>query len=379
MAARTPVVYVEGPVLIWARERMNLDVAEVAAKLQVREELVLGWERGDEPVSVARLRRLADLYGQTLPFFLRSAPPIENTATRPPDFRGRAATKPSMSLMRELDRANRRRQNFIDLEGSEPFALREMWNGNPEQTAISVRELIDVTRGPGTRDVAKAFRFWIELLEEHGILVFQMSGVEVSECQGLSLYFPHVPIIVLNGADEVPVRIFTLLHELGHLVHRSGAMCELNSDNTIERECNSFAAAFLMPEREFKNLVQAEEPLSQIGLLAKHFAVSWSAVVVRMKTFSLITQHQLDAQLELAARTARERRADQIRRLRERDSFIPHYKLKLRNLGARYVSSVLDAMYEERISAVDASYFLESKLGTMRKMESELMHGEISA
>jgi Zn-dependent peptidase ImmA (M78 family) len=119
----------------------------------------------------------------------------------------------------------------------------------------------------------------------------------------------------------------------------------------------------------------AEDPLSLLGVAAQHFGVSWSAVAVRLKTLRLISQDQLDIQLRIAGRLAAEGLARRREKARASKGGPAHHVLKLRNLGPRYVESVLDAFHDNRISATDASYFLESKQGVIAKMERELVKG----
>lgn len=374
--ARTPLVPVNGDVLSWARQNVGLDITQVADRLQVGTEKVEQWELNEESPSLARLRQVADLYGQTVAFFMRPSLPVVDEPSRPPDFRGRGAARPSLALMREMDRALQRRKVFLDVGAPVDFALAAFEIQDPEEAGARLRADLRIPDNFASTDSAKALKQWIGLVEDLGVLVFQMSRVEPGECQGLSLFYSPMPVIILNGADEPNIRSFTLLHELGHLLHRSGALCELQSDNDVERECNAFAASFLLPKDPFLRVMRGtEDPLSLLGVAAQHFGVSWSAVAVRLKTLRLISQDQLDAQLLIAGRIAAEGLARRREKARASKGGPAHHVLKLRNLGPRYVESVLDAFHENRISATDASYFLESKQGVIAKMERELVKG----
>lgn len=373
---RTPAVPVNGNALIWARQHVGLDIHSVADRLQVRPERVDHWERNLEPPSLARLRQVADLYGQTIAFFMRPTLPEVDGSSRPPDFRGQGATTPSLALMREMDRALHRRKVFLELGSPADFALDDFVFDSPEEAGERLRARLAVSDDYASTDSGKALKQWITLVENLGVLVFQMSRVEPRECQGLSLFYSPMPIVILNGADDANVRSFTLFHELGHILHRSGALCELEADNEVERECNAFAASFLLPREPFlRKMGQAKDPLTLLGATAQHFGVSWSAVAVRLRTLGLITQQQLDNQLQIAARVAAENLERRREKARASKGGPPHHVLKLRNLGPRYVESVLDAFHENRISATDASYFLESKQGVIAKMERELIKG----
>lgn len=375
--ARTPRVPVNGDVLQWARARMNLTVDQAASRLSTTPERLAAWEDQTAQPTLAQLRRAAALYRQTVAFFLRGAPPAIDEATRPPDFRIRQAGDAGLSLRltAEIEKANERRRVFLDLTGPEPAGLPALTSEDPEEAARSMRQTLGV--GVDTQQgwaATGAFRHWVDRLERLGILIFHMSRVDPEECQGFSLHFDAAPVIVVNGADSPQVRTFTIFHEVGHLLHRTGGICETRSRSGLEVWCNAFAADFLLPREDFRQALDPRvEVTLQIPELATRYRVSWSAVAVRLRNLGLIDQATLDQQLATAAEFARAFRAEQRERAKRTSQGPPHHLTHLRNLGPRYVYTVLDAVQEERISAVDASYFLDSKWSTIRRMEDDLL------
>ena len=100
---------------------------------------------------------------------------------------------------------------------------------------------------------------------------------------------PNQPIVREN---------FTIAHELGHLFLHMGYLInkELweNSDATVynrkgssetEMQANEFAAAFLMPQQEYKEIVDlnTEDNMVNISNVASHFNVSTEAASYRGK------------------------------------------------------------------------------------------------
>lgn len=45
-----------------------------------------------------------------------------------------------------------------------------------------------------------------------------------------SLYLDVLPVIMVNGADAVTGRLFSLLHEYAHLLLHTGGMCDVVTD-----------------------------------------------------------------------------------------------------------------------------------------------------
>lgn len=377
----TPRVPVNGAVLEWARRRAGMSLEEAAHGVVTAARLA-SWETTGETdqrsyPTLAQLRRLAARYRQTLAFFLAPEPPAEpaTDATRPPDFRRRRPEdRVPLRVLAELDKAAERREVFVDLAQPEPADLPYSPLGDLQAATTILRDRLGVT----LRDQLgwrreHALREWIERVERTGVLVFQMSGVDPDECQGFSLYFDIAPVIVLNGADTPAVRTFTLFHELGHLLTRSGGVCQTTRHNDAERRCNAFAAEFLMPQGDFVRAVTGGDKAEQIPALAARYRVSYSAIAVRLRTLGYVEQDTLDGLLADAAEKARLAREEQRARAREKRGGPPHHLTHLRNLGARYVYTVLDAVDDQRISPVDASYFLESKWATIRSMEADLV------
>ena len=101
---------------------------------------------------------------------------------------------------------------------------------------------------------------WRQALYRVGIFVFKDAFREES-FSGFSLYDDVFPIIYVNNSAAKTRQIFTLFHELGHLLFRTSGIDPLD-DHYVERLpdrprqskslCNRFAAQFLVPEAAFE-------------------------------------------------------------------------------------------------------------------------------
>ena len=117
--------------------------------------------------------------------------------------------------------------------------------------------------------------------------------VDAEQVRGLALSAAEPNAIQVSGRDRYEARIFTLLHEYGHLLLREGdGMCTPAADaeadgrrgKKAERWCNEFAAEALMPEGEFCVELRGHEctdARETVGLLAKRFRAGRRAVVLR--------------------------------------------------------------------------------------------------
>ncbi|WP_213573259.1 XRE family transcriptional regulator [Rhodococcus sp. USK13] len=368
--ARSPEAPVEPDTIVAARISTGHDVESAAKKLGVAPEKLNSWELGDARPTLAQARNMAKLYGTTIAALLTNIEANFEPVPRLPDFRRDHDRPVTTAVIGELRKARDRRKRLLELSGpTGEFPRLDLRRSSIEEVANEVRRLTGVSIDDQRkfRDAGAALNGWIRAVERLGVLVFQVSRIPTSEFLGMSYYEELQPIILLNGADIPQRRIFTLFHELGHLLSRTSGICDIYSGGASESTCNAFAAAFLLPEAALLAALGHQEPIGALDRLSKHFRVSQSAVAVRLRELGRISARELSRQLAIAREKAQAPREPS-----DNAGFVPPYVLKLRNLGETYVSSVLDAMHEGTISAVDASYFLDAKLPTIDKMEREI-------
>lgn len=310
MSVKVPV---EPSVLRWALDRADMSETEKAFdKLRVSE-----WLRQDSQPTISQLTKFAQKTHVPFGMLFLSEPPAEEKPLADFRFRGSAPEKYSAELTETILEQQRRQNWYRDyaiargLEANE-YVGSETLASNPEQVADRIR--YDFGYTPGTvRSGAEARKAIIELLEENGFLI-SVAGVvgsnthrpyDPNEFSGFSLSNDYAPTIFVNGRDTKNAQIFTLLHELGHLllgesgvsvsggeeVHQQHA--EQQAHN--ERWCDSFAAHFLVPPAEIRKKVRAlpgdgdEITEDSIEKLASHFCVSVLTILNSLLNEKLIT------------------------------------------------------------------------------------------
>lgn len=111
--------------------------------------------------------------------------------------------------------------------------------------------------------------------------------------------------IILDKNKPQSRRRFSIAHEIGHLFLHMGFLIdadkwEQSSDfkdsvyyrfgySAEEKEANEFAAALLMPEKEFREIARQNETNNQVAInpIADYFDVSREAVLARGKGIGL--------------------------------------------------------------------------------------------
>jgi len=174
---------------------------------------------------------------------------------------------------------------------------------NPEMVAIRERlsSGINIEEQKKWKNASQALEIWRKMIEAKNIIVFQVS-MPVEDIRGFTLTDNEPFIIIVNSSDIIEARIFTLFHDYGHILLKKSGVCLaepyiINEDNDakIEKWCNEFAAAFLLPEDQAKKYFsnKSESELLDFKTLDKFsraFKISKSALILRMLKRNFITQ-----------------------------------------------------------------------------------------
>jgi Zn-dependent peptidase ImmA (M78 family)/transcriptional regulator with XRE-family HTH domain len=366
LAMPTVRVPINGSTLRWARNLSHMTEEELGRAAGISANRIIEIEDGAEGPTYVQTRKMAKKLDRPAAFFL-IPPPATADIPVTADFRGRGDEMPSL-LAREIKRAEAHRRTLDDLEGiasPPPLPSQVSWQSIIENATAARHALgIEISTVPHTALGNPSFNYWRGLLERAGLVIFQTTGIGLDTYRGLSIHHETRPIILLNGADSAGGKIFTLFHEMAHLVNRTSGLCLLEERNTDEALCNAFAAEFLMPTSEIQRIASGPEPSDEVTRVAHHFRVSKLAAAIKLKSMNRLTEAELEiVRSESDAEWQRNRE-----RLAESDGVPPQWSLRLRDLGQSYTSSVFRALENQRISMLDATYLLDAKVPTIEKM-----------
>ncbi len=147
-----------------------------------------------------------------------------------------------------------------------------------------------------------ALKFLIEKIENAGVFVV-INGVvgnnthrklNVNEFRGFVLYDDIAPFVFINNNDFVSAKIFTLIHELVHILIGQSASFDFrylqSADAQTEKFCDTCTAEFLVPTSEIQNISEIN-----YDVLAKRFKVSQLVIARRLlDTQKITTEEFLD-------------------------------------------------------------------------------------
>jgi len=255
-------------VLDWAISRSNLREANRSAFKKLS-----AWKLGEESPTFKQLLAFAHATYTPIGYLLLDSPPKETLPIQ--DFRtfaNKQLKSLSANLLDVTQECLGRQEWFRDYSirsGYEPLPFvgsRNTGDNVAEAASWLRRELrFEVSDRSALPKAEDAVRFVASGLEELGCLVMS-SGIvggnthrklDAAEFRGFAIADGFAPLIFVNSNDTKAGKLFSLIHEFGHiLLGESGVSGEdnLNShretsvSNTHELWCNRLAAEVLVPK-----------------------------------------------------------------------------------------------------------------------------------
>lgn len=376
-------------ILVWAREKAGRSIEEVAATFKKGPEVVLSWERGTAAPTYVQLEKLAyQVYKRPIALFFFPEPPAE------PDPRQEFRTLPDAEIEGLAPDTRHKVREAMALQ----LALAELTGGvNPSQRRIlrdiavsaplssvviaqRVREYLGITLEDqrGWRGKDEALKAWRATIEDAGVFVFKDSFKQ-RDVSGFSLYDEQFSLIVINSSTAASRQIFTLFHELAHLLlHESGVtkkddrFVETLSGEArrVEVFCNQFAADFLIPREEFGRVVRQLGTSDQaVTDLASQYNVSREVVLRRMLDMGLVSAQRYRSQTAQWIQDYENARA-----ARKGGKGGPsYYTTQASYLSERYTNLAFSSYYRGGISADKLADYLNINLKSLAGLEQVVL------
>ena len=260
-------VDVNSKMMRWAREYAGYTGEYVSLLPKYIKSRYIDWENGTKKPTWNQLMKVSKKYKVPTAFFFVDEPPIvEDYCDKLINFRKKDVNLPnseSPSLLYNIRQAEFKRETYIELCGDinkELITFKNFFFSKFNQVDFSnyIRLILDFDLNSQKELYSDSNHYsflnhWKNVFNEKlGILVFESQNVDILEMRALCLYHDEIPIILLNGKDSVNGRIFSLFHELTHLIMHESAICDIYLNHDVEVFCNAVAGEFLVPSNDFK-------------------------------------------------------------------------------------------------------------------------------
>jgi Zn-dependent peptidase ImmA (M78 family) len=371
-------IAVNGDLITWARERAGLSPEQAAQKFAK----ISAWEAGTALPSYPQLESMADEFRIPIAVFFfperPNVPRIEETFRTLPDTEFVRLPRRIQFLLRK---AKAFQVGLYELtQGRNPAArlitrdVEFTVRMSPDTMAARVRDYLGISLAQQTawHDAEEALKEWRQAFYRVGIFVFKDAFREES-FSGFSLYDDVFPIIYVNNSAARTRQIFTLFHELGHLLFHTSGIDPLD-DQYVERlpdrprhievVCNRFAAQFLLPEKAFEEALAGQRPTEQRAeMLAGRFHVSREFIFRKFLDRNWITREDY-------GRAARRWAAQK----QEGSGGNPYWS-KLAYLGRDYVALAFNQYHQNRIDETQLGEYLDMKPKNVGTLEEYFVRG----
>jgi Zn-dependent peptidase ImmA (M78 family)/transcriptional regulator with XRE-family HTH domain len=391
MTANNQIIRIEPSILIWARESLGLSIAEVALKLDKDSKTIQQWEHGNSFPTLAQLEKLAyNIYKRPLAVFFLPKPPKETTPKQ--DFRTLpeneiARLSPDLRLI--IRKAKHHQlvlkqindnKNPVSKPIHREFNLEKLNSKN--KFASNLREYLGITKSlqQNFKNPELAFNYYRNLIEKNGVFVFQYP---LKEIRGFSLTDREFPVIVINSGDSPNGKIFSLFHELCHILFNTGGIFrdyyseELKQNpNKIEVLCNQFASDILLPGSEL---------LKEVLVLENSDNKEWSENTLRAIAFNYkVSKEVVLRKLLEAGKTTQtfyvntrikwnEKYKHDLEKKQKTHQGGPTYHItNMSHLGKNFVTQVLTNYHSGKLTGSEVADFLSIKLNRIPDYEKKV-------
>ena len=385
-----PVAGVQPSVIRWARESMGMSIEDVAHKLKRSSEEVRAWESEGSASSptYAQLESLAyKVFKRPLAIFFLPAPPDEIQPTR--EFR----------TLPDADLQTLNADTYVQVRKAHAYqiTLKEVFDGrNPgersivrdvaldmqlsvETQASSVRKALGISLEDqlGWKTDEHALKRWREAVEAHGVFVFK-APFKQKDISGFCLLDADFPLIYLNNGTTKTRQIFSLLHELAHLLLNVSGISKFEqsymsrlpvAERRIEQFCNKVAAEILIPSDDFGQQIaglpsDAESMQDHLyANLANRYGVSREAILRRLLDLGRVSQVFYEQKAKLWASQ------------KKAASGGDWYASQNTYLSDKFAREVIGRHYRNQISVEQASEYLGIKAKNFAGLEQRILQG----
>lgn len=369
------ITCVNGSVLKWAR----LSSGKLDQKFYIENiDRIRKWEDGNEYPTYSQLEKLAEIYKKPVAiFFFPNPPVVDNYQT---NFRTMSEVEISdipYKVVRLINEALVMKLNLYELnDGQNPAGYlihkRYSWykgrNLNKE-----LREILNVPieRQIKINSSKEMFEIWRDAFYSIGINVFKEAFYDINT-SGFCIFDDEFPIIYINNSMSYTRQIFTLFHEFYHLINKTGGIDKikdtfnypLSEDQlSIEKNCNSFAAEFLIPsDHLLSDIANTNITLDFVKNLAIRYCVSRESLILKLISLDKLSWDFYNQYIDDIN--------DDFYRNKPKTNGGNYYNTLVSYLGNNYLKLAFSAYKANKIDEYQLSQYTKVKINYLSALEN---------
>jgi Zn-dependent peptidase ImmA (M78 family) len=220
----------------------------------------------------------------------------------------------------------------------------------------------------------EALKAWRSAVEAVGIFVFKQSFKQKS-ISGFCLMDSEFPIIFINNGTAKTRQIFTLFHELSHLLIGVNSISKVDDsyiealpqhEQKMEQLCNALAAEILVPSGDFLSQLDASQTITDESLqnLANRYHVSREVILRRLLDAGEIEAATYNAKIKQWLAESKTSNHGQ--------SGGSYYATQATYLGDNYLRLVFNKYYQGKLDLEQVAEHLGVKAKNVAGLEAQL-------
>lgn len=304
-------IKVSGGTISGLRRRYKLDIPGASYMTGIDSQTLRDWERDGVEMSMTQAKEFAKKFKTHWSILLLEEPikkittPVNHRAGYKDNARFSIKTYFAYEAARRLlessaeiggQEVNPRVKSLCDAKG----------RADARTCARTYRDFMDINYQSLRKvkaDPRDVYTFWREAIVHLGVYVSEQP-MPSDETKAFLLEDNGRAVIVINSEDKYPhSKVFSLLHELGHLVRGDdSAACDIKMYATrvssIETWCNQFASEMILPDVELLSDERVErvkgdtEPAGIIKALSSHYRAGFTVIMYKLLSHDKLTDGQ---------------------------------------------------------------------------------------
>lgn len=366
-------IQIKTSIIRWACNRIGSLYSELSAFKDFKR--LSNENDGAVSLTLKQAEKLAKVLRYPFVFLLLDSPVTDIDKLPIADFRSIEGKEinPNINLKEQIEYCQNQQDWFSDYVNTCDLDVFK-YNGkfslhdDPQKVGLKLKEFLKITYklSKNANDYLKRLKI---ILENNGILVSSskvlkntQNRLSLSDFRGFALYDDNAPLIFINGNDSTSAQIFTLCHELGHIVLGQSGVSDVvkNNSKKIEKWCNEFAANILMPKNDVIDTFDQYINISQfLQDATKLFHLSTNALLLRIYNLNLIDKDTFDKEWAKAKALYK----DYLKSLQESNGKSSGYYYKTVNsrLSHRLLQSLISSTSVGKTTFRDAACLLGLK------------------
>lgn len=359
-------------------EFYNITTSQLARKLNISEEKIKTWLNATSLPTYPQLTKLADCFKRPIIFFFMETPPMQSFEI---DFR-------TSQEYKDVD-DKKRLSELIDSISIYKASLKDLFDGEPQVCQLhdwinyaDRQNFYEYLRNQLNFSIKLQCQFKrptdvIEYLREQfyhcGIYIFKDS-FRIDQVSGLCAYDEKFPIILINNKVSFTRQLFTIFHELYHLLSKA---FHIDILSVSEKDCDKFAGEFLIPKKnllediefchkEYK--IDSCENYEFITDRANHYNISREAYLFQLLQLNEIREEYFN--------DFRQENLQYLIRSRQDDiAGGNYYFTKMNYLGKAYLNDIVAGYFSGRFPLRYIAQFTQMKVPNVKKMLTMMSGG----